>query len=113
MDGSHIKTLRGQVEHILETIPETRNDDIRLTLEIWKAFYPGFIKRDENNYSIIRLADIWEMPREDNVKRVRAQIQNEERRFLPTSPEVLKKRGMLTEEWRKALGYTPKDETNL
>ena len=116
MDGSHIKTLRGQVERILEDVPETRNSDVLLMIHLWKAFYPEHLKTDEQGYSIIRLWDIQEMPREDNIKRVRAQIQNEEARFLPTLPDVAKKRGILEDVWKKALGYGSKEAdatTNL
>lgn len=47
-----------------------------------------------------------DLPREDNVKRVRAKIQNEEHKYLPTNPDVLIKRGILEEYWQDALGYS-------
>ena len=47
--------------------------------------------------------DLMDLPREDNVKRIRAVIQNKEHRLLPTSEEVLKQRGVNEKYWHLAL----------
>lgn len=52
----------------------------------------------------VLLEDLFDLPREDNVKRIRAKF-NEEGLYLPTSEEVAKRRNMNIPEWREAMGY--------
>ena len=91
------KTLKQKVETILREQPETRNSDIALTIAIWKRYYGV-----EDSITLNRLYDL---PREDNVKRIRAVFQNDNNHFLPTSEEVRKKRGIEESKWREYLGY--------
>jgi len=88
-----LKKLKDQVEYCLREIPETRNSDITLTLAVWKEFHgvTGYIN----------VGKLYDLPREDNVKRVRAKFQNELKMFLPTVWEVAKKRGIKREEWEE------------
>jgi hypothetical protein len=44
--------------------------------------------------------------REDHVKRIRAAL-NEKDKYLPTDPEVRKKRNINEERWRGFLGLNP------
>lgn len=95
-----IKNLKKAVEKILERDEASRNSDQRLTILIWIEYYPTRIKViDERKY--IALRDVMLMPREDNVKRIRAKIQNEEHKFLPTDEKVREARGILEEVWLK------------
>lgn len=94
------------VEQVLRDNPkymgiEARNSDIALTILIWQRWY-GVSDLDNGTIHVRRLLDL---PREDNVKRVRAKLQNEEHKYLPTNPDVLIKRGILEEYWQDALGY--------
>lgn len=50
--------------------------------------------------SMVKLTDVLFLPREDNIKRIRAKIQNEEHRYLPTTPEIRAKRKISESEWR-------------
>lgn len=90
-----LQTLKSQVEHILKTYPETRNSDITLTIKLWKVFYPSKIV----NKDFIRIVDLFDLPREDNIKRIRAKF-NSQNKYLPTSLEVALQRGILEERWR-------------
>lgn len=36
----------------------------------------------------VSLGKLFDLPREDNIKRIRAKIQNEEKLFLPTDPAI-------------------------
>ncbi len=98
------RTLVQQVEFILSTIPESRNSDITLTTEIWKRYHQGSMIKTEVGEAVL-LRDLFDLPREDNVKRVRAKIQNEERRYLPTDEKIFQERAKLSKEWRAFLGY--------
>ena len=94
------------VEQILRENPkyqniEARNSDIALLILIWQRWY-GVSDLPNGTVHVRRLLDL---PREDNVKRVRAKIQNEEHKYLPTNPDVLIKRGILEQYWSDALGY--------
>lgn len=100
-----IKNLKNKVLAVLEEYPQTRDSDQYLTLIIWKKYYPSRIFKVSNGSSAILLKDIMEMPREDNIKRVRAIIQNVENKFLPTSLEVAKQRKINEETWREYVRF--------
>ena len=101
-----VPRLKNMVEQVLRDNPryngiEARNSDLALLILIWQRWY-GVSDRPDGTIQVRRLLDL---PREDNVKRVRAKIQNEEHKYLPTNPEVLIKRGILEDYWHDALGY--------
>ena len=57
------------------------------------------------------VGDLYWLPREDNVKRVRAFWQNDKKKFLPTVLEVAIARRINEDEWRVAMGYPTKATT--
>ena len=38
------KTIKSRVQFILKYFPQSRNSDVRLTIELWKQFYPEIVK---------------------------------------------------------------------
>ena len=93
-----MRGLKGKVKMVLTQYPATRNSDIALTIQIWKMFY-GI--REE-----VELARLYDLPREDNVKRIRAKFcQKGFYWAYPTTLEVAKRRGIAEDMWREALGY--------
>lgn len=96
------------VEACLRNIPETRNSDVTLMIEIWKRYFPHKLFSPER--LAVRLCDLYDLPREDNIKRVRAQF-NSEGKYYPTDWKVAKARGLKEDEWRVALGYPAKAAT--
>lgn len=109
----NLKTLTGQVEYILSTNEDARNSDISLTIGIWKRFYSGKIRGWDaqdgfNLEGSVDLKDLFDLPREDNIKRIRATFQNEKHLYIPTDQKIAEGRGINEEEWRKHLGYPPK-----
>ena len=92
-----INTIRNQVERVLIENPKTRDDDKLLTVAVWQKFYldPG--------RSFVYLHEIHDLPSHDAIKRIRAKIQNVERRLVPTSPEVAKSRRMAETVWENAM----------
>lgn len=97
-----VPRLKKMVELMLEANPmykgvEARNSDIALTVLIWLRWYDV----DET----VQLERLFHLPREDNVKRVRAVFQNTEHKYLPTDPSILIKRGIEEAYWFDALGY--------
>lgn len=102
-----VPRLKNMVEQVLRDNPkyngaEARNSDVALMIIIWQRWYGVSDKPD----GIVHVRRLFDLPREDNVKRVRAKIQNEEHKYLPTNPDVLIKRGILEEYWQDALGYS-------
>lgn len=101
MAYEELDTLRKQVEHTLSTDEKSRNSDKWLTWRIWTDFY-------EFDGSLT-----WEkfesLPDEDDIKRIRAKIQNDERKYLPTEWIVAKKRKWNKQRWELFLGYTLMD----
>lgn len=104
------KTIKEMVEACLRNIPETRNSDVTLMIAVWKRYYPQRIVKDGDNEDYIWLSDLYDLPREDNIKRVRAQF-NSEGKYYPTDWKVAKARGLKEDEWRVALGYPAKEAT--
>lgn len=98
MDKVQIQTLKTKVEICLEKFPETRNSDVELTIRVWRVFH-----KDKLNANFVHLNDLFALPREDTIKRIRAQIQNRDQRFLPTAWEVAKKRKINQEVWERAM----------
>lgn len=98
-----IKDLDKKVRYCLKIDEASRNSDIRLTQVIWWTYYRDSLKEIDNVF-YVSLGKLFELPREDNIKRIRAKIQNEERQYLPTNAAVAKKRGWNEDEWRSYLG---------
>lgn len=99
-----LKTLEHKVLATLASDKQSRNSDIRLTQAIWWRYYREHLTVVDNKW-YVKLESMYELPREDNIKRVRARIQNVDRKYLPTDIEVAKKRGWKEQEWREYLGY--------
>ena len=78
-----------------------RDSDISLMICIWIRWY-SVSPLDDGTVHIRRLFDL---PREDNIKRLRAVFQNDEGKWPPTSWEVAKRRGFERHAWEEALGY--------
>mgnify|MGYP000004589549 CR=1 FL=1 len=98
--------LRDMVEAVLRDVEDTRNSDVTLTLEIWKRYYPEHIlNTSKGDKTGLFLESLYVLPREDNVKRIRAKIQNEENKYLPTIEAVRVKRKISEEAWYDYLGY--------
>lgn len=103
-----LDTLKKQVEYVLKNFPEARNSDKRLTIELWSVFYTQFIHHLNlglRNAAVIPLECIMDLPSQDSIKRIRAYIQNYEKKHIPTDIDVAKERGWLESDWKKALGY--------
>lgn len=95
--------LKDQVEWCLKNIPDTRDSDIKLTLNIWHKFYPNSWKIIDGVY-YVKAQDLYELPREDNVKRIRAKF-NENGEYLTNKPQIRKQRKQKEIEWLYDLGY--------
>lgn len=94
-----MKKLKDQVKYILENHEDARNSDITLMIKLWETFYSKYLKQGSSGEVGIWLKDLYELPREDNIKRIRAVFQNEHNLYLPTDPKVRDKRGIAEENW--------------
>lgn len=110
MNLPDLKTLTDRVGYCLRNFPDTRDSDITLMIRIWRTFYSGTLKgipAPNGLLEAVLLKDLYELPREDAIKRVRAKF-NEDGRYYPTSWEVAQTRGLKEDRWRNALGYPAK-----
>lgn len=111
----NLKTLTGQVEITLANHANARNSDITLTVELWKRFHPekitlsGYLGEDDS----IRLKDLFDLPHESEIGRIRRKFQNDQHVYLPTDWKIAEGRGIKEEEWREHLGYPPKPTHHL
>jgi len=76
--------LKSQVKLCLKNEPSTRNSDITLTIRIWQQFH------DIN--SSIQLSQLYDLPRQSSIKRIRAEFQNKLGMFLPSVWTVARQR---------------------
>lgn len=119
MNYPEIKTLKFQVEHCLKHEPETRNSDIILTIRLWKIFYLHYLAYDPftvgdfgpDKVEAVYLTALFKLPSQDAIKRVRAYWQNTRKMYPPSDWRVAKKRNMLENDWRVAMGYPTKEST--
>lgn len=105
MHKSTIKKKKDMVVFCLREFEETRNSDITLLIKVWEEFYPQRIKTGKGGERGVWLRDLYDLPREEHVRRIRAVIQNEEGKYLPTDPAVRKQRRINEDVWREWLGY--------
>lgn len=96
------KTLKQQVDYILGQFPETRNSDTLLTVKLWEHFCHDKLSRFGGEW-FVKVDLVGVLPREDHIKRVRATIQNVEKRHLPTNWDVARQRKWAEEEWKAFL----------
>ena len=93
-----IKTLKKRVEHCLQEYPKTRDCDVTLTIQVWREFY-----RERIETNCVRFDQLFFLPSQDSIKRVRAKLQNNDMKYPPTTWEVAKKRQMNEDKWREAM----------
>ena len=92
----NLNTIKDQVEDILRTYPQARNDDRLLVLLYWKHQGVNL----DIPYDII---DSLVSP--ESIRRVRQKLQNEDGIFPPTNFEIIRKRGLREQQVRNwALG---------
>jgi hypothetical protein len=77
-----IETVKDIILRLLEKSDRARNDDKYLTFMVMRHFTNMYLNFEDFN----------KIPAFETIKRCRAQIQNKEGRFLPTDPEVIKRR---------------------
>lgn len=100
-----IKKLKEKVKFCLEKYPETRDSDITLTIKIWETYnYNKLLKREADGKTYVALDSLYDLPREDNIKRIRANFQTKGL-YLPTSLEVAKQRRINMDIWHKEMAF--------
>ena len=98
-----IKKITETVVAILEDDPESRNDDRRLTFKVLQQLQGD----SSSNIFVLKLRELYKLPAFTTIARVRAVMQNELSKFLPTSEEVRRKRRIAEETWETYLTGTP------
>jgi hypothetical protein len=84
--------IRTQVGYVLSHYPEARDSDVRLAHRLWETFYPEYIED-----GMVRLEDMFHLPREKTITRTRAKIQNEYGLFQPSGEVAAYRQGLRDE----------------
>lgn len=94
------ETLKSKVEYILSTIPDTRDDDTLLALQVWHHLRSDlFLSLEGREGLYIRAKDLLDyLPNHDHISRIRRKFQ-EEGKYVATKPEVLRQRQKAVPEW--------------
>lgn len=77
---------KDKIAYILWQDSSSRNSDIYLAIQFYKKFYPEYVKDN-----ILKLDDLFKIPKMYDIQRTRAEIQNSEGLF-PATDEVRKNR---------------------
>ena len=94
-----LRTVKERVEYLLKHYPDARNSDFYLIILYIRHFVPELAKYIKYiPYEVIKKYDgLFE-----SVRRARQKIQ-EEGKYLPTDPEVLRKRRKREKQYRRVL----------
>lgn len=97
---SKLKTVKERVEYLMSISPNARNSDFYLIILYIRHFVPELAKYiGYVPYEIIKKYEgLFE-----TIRRTRQKIQ-EDGRFLPTDPAVLKRRRLLASKFRQVIG---------
>jgi len=94
-----LSTVKERIEYLLRKYPDARNSDFYLLILYIRHFVPELSKYIKFiPYEIIRKYD----GLTETVRRARQLVQAEGK-YLPTEPEVLRKRRRLAEKFRKVI----------
>jgi hypothetical protein len=74
--------IKADVQHFLENVPKSRNNDRLLTV---------LIRRKHLGSDTLNVRDVMRLPTQESIKRMRAKFQ-EQGLYLPTDPVILEKR---------------------
>lgn len=88
--ANYTKSVQAKVAKILSEEPETRDSDLHLTIRVFERYYPQFITDGS-----IKLTDLFNVPKQYDIQRIRAHIQNTLGLFQASLPvrEARLKRG--------------------
>ena len=87
---------------VLENDPKSRDDDKRLTFKVLQM-----IQGEKGQVLELKLRELRKLPAFATITRVRAVIQNELGKFLPTSEAVRQARRISEESWQNWITGTP------
>lgn len=95
MDNKNKDTIRTNIIKFMKEDDRCRNDDK------WLIF--RYVREVQKIDIYIPFEDFKRMIPFESVRRIRALIQNTEKKFLPTDPEIRKRRLINDQEWREWL----------
>lgn len=96
-----LDNLKSKILTCLSDYPDSRNSDILLTTLLWTRFYSKFLVKLDDGSIAIRLKNLEDVPSQDDIRRIRAMIQNTEKKFQPTIQSVINKRQSRRREYHQ------------
>jgi hypothetical protein len=101
MNIATLNRTKERVGYLLSQHEKARNSDSWLICKYWATFYPQKITRDEKGRAMIYLDEMVDVQSSESIRRTRQKIQNEEKMWMPTDPEVRKQRGISEEVYKE------------
>jgi len=108
-----LKGLKNQVEDRLQKVPQTRNDDALLIIELYREHF--HLEAFFDAHQLRKLYDMMACSSPDDIVRSRRYFQSERRdksgevvkarQYVPTDPRIMKMRKMLEDKYKAELGY--------
>ena len=99
--SNNFDTLAKQVEAVLGSYPEARNDDYILLWQIAETFYPP-LERPLRDWQEVVLT-FYALPRLDEIAKFRRRLirRSGYTKYMPTNETIAKKRGLPMDKWEK------------
>jgi hypothetical protein len=94
LDSGNYSTKRDRVAYLLNVYPDSRKNDMTLTLRYWETF-----QEDHFDGGHVLRNDLFKLERQTTIARLRAKIQNDYGLFLPDE-NVIRRRRRQEEEIR-------------
>lgn len=94
-----VKTLKQVIEDSMRENENCRNSDKILTVRVYRKILLS--KYGDSHLNYLRLM---ELPPAASIKRIRAMIQNDEGKYLPTEEKTAKLRRWNNEVWQEKVG---------
>lgn len=95
----YYKPLKEIIEDVLRDNITARNNDRFLMVYVYQRILKA--KYGDTQISYVRLLHL---PPQSSIKRIRAMIQNDDQKYLPTYDEVARRRLWDNEKWKKRAG---------
>lgn len=95
-------SLKDKVSYCLTKHQDCRNSDKKLINAIYYEYYNEKLITSIDGKLAVRLMDLYDLPNPAHIIRWRQKL-NEEGKFLPTSEEVIRQRGLLEKTWHNEM----------
>lgn len=95
-----LKTYKQKVEKILEDHESARNSDGTMIAYYINTYHKNLVTQDTDGEPAVSLRHLKDLPPVESLTRARRIIQNDDQKYPPTDPKVVKARKIKEENYR-------------